>query len=331
MERLVIVGPGRVGLSLGAALAEVGAVGSLEFRGRHPEPPDHPLFGEGKATWGFGMEVPSPGTTAVLLTVPDRALAEIAQLLASRGAPPEGTPVLHCSGALGADPLAPLHARGYQVGTLHPLQAIANPGVGVRRLLGATFAVSGEPGALAAARRLVGALGGRALPIPTARRPLYHAAAVLASNYLVVLLRAAARLMEEAGASPEEAERALLQLARGALENAEDAGLQHALTGPVSRGDPEVVGLHLRALPPEDAELYALLGLQALEAARAGLGVAEAATLEDLLHARRPRPPAALEGEDAAHPDPPRTDPASADPRASGGDPSPTDPTPVDP
>jgi predicted short-subunit dehydrogenase-like oxidoreductase (DUF2520 family) len=302
MERLVIVGPGRIGLSLGAALVEAGAVATLEYRGRHPEPPDHPLFSEGTATWAYGMEVPAKGTTAVLLTVPDRVLGEVAEVLAARGEPPEGTPVLHCSGALGADPLAPLHARGYQVGTLHPLQAIAHPADGPRRLLGASFAVSGEPGALAAARRLVGALGGRALPIPTARRPLYHAAAVLASNYLVVLLRTAARLLEEAGAPPEDAERALVRLARGALENVEERGLQHALTGPVSRGDPEVVGLHLRALSPEDAELYALLGLQALETARPALGVAEAAALEELLQARRPR---RFEGEaDDGAPDP---------------------------
>jgi predicted short-subunit dehydrogenase-like oxidoreductase (DUF2520 family) len=280
MERLVIVGPGRVGLALGGALERSGEVESLVFWGRRPEPPDHPLFDDGRATYRYGVEVPDAGTTAVILAVPDRVLPEIAEVLAARGAPHPGTPVLHCSGALGAEPLAPLHARGYQVGTLHPLQAIANPLSGAARLEGATFAVSGEPGALAAARRLVRALDGRAIPVPTARRPLYHAAAVMASNFLVVLLETASRLLEEAGATPEEAEAALLSLARGTLENAEQLGLERSRTGPVARGDAEVVGLHLRTLSGEDRALYLALARRALELVRPTLPDAAVAALE---------------------------------------------------
>lgn len=318
MERLVIVGPGRMGLALGSALLEAEAVEWLSYWGRSPEPPDHPLFLDGRVRWHYGVERPPDGTTAVLLTVPDRVLGEMAQVLAARGEPPEGTPVLHCSGALGADPLAPLHQRGYQVGTLHPLQAVADPVSGGRRLFGASFAVSGEPGALAVARRLVGALGGRPLVIPTARRPLYHAAAVLASNYLIVLLRQATRLLEEAGASAEEAEEAMVSLARGALENAEVVGLGAALTGPVSRGDAEVVGLHLRTLSREDAELYALLGLRALESARSTLPAADAAAVEDLLHGRVPPPRPAFPADDAvASPEPSTPSVPSATPEPS--------------
>jgi predicted short-subunit dehydrogenase-like oxidoreductase (DUF2520 family) len=286
MERLIIVGPGRIGLSLGAALVKADAVASLEFWGRTSDPPAHPLFLDGVATYRHGVEQPPPGTTAVLLTVPDRVLAEMAEVLAARGTPPEGTPVLHCSGALGADPLGALHARGYQVGTLHPLQTVAHPLTGSERLFGASFAVSGEPGALAAARRIVGELGGRAITVPTARRPLYHAAAVLASNYLVVLLKSAARLFEDAGASPEEAEAALTALARGTLENATALGLDRALTGPVSRGDLDVVDLHLRTLEPEDRDLYAALGRRALDMARPRLDPDVAGSLDELLRER---------------------------------------------
>jgi predicted short-subunit dehydrogenase-like oxidoreductase (DUF2520 family) len=285
-ERLVIVGPGRVGLALGGALVQAGVVELLEFRGRHPESPDHPLFDAGLAHYGYGLELPAAGTTALLLTVPDRALAEVAEALAARGRAPGPVPVLHTSGALGADPLAPLHAQGYAVGTLHPLQAVADPVSGADRLHGSAFALSGEPEALQAARRLVGALGGRPLTVPTARRPLYHASAVVASNFLVVLLRSARRLMEEAGASPEEAEEALIALARGTLENAASMGLDRSLTGPVVRGDAEVVGLHLRTLGHDDAELYAALARRALEMARPGLPPGAAEALEDILNER---------------------------------------------
>lgn len=283
MERIVVIGPGRVGLALGGALARAAEVESLEFWGRRPEAPGHPLFDAGLATYRYGVERPPPGTTAVILAVPDRVLPEMAAILAGRGEPAQGTPVLHCSGALGADPLEPLHARGYQVGTLHPLQAIANPLTGADRLYGSSFAISGEPGAMAAARRIVGALGGRAITVPTARRPLYHAAAVLASNYLVVLLGTAAAWLEAAGASRDEAEVALLGLAKGTLENAEALGLDRALTGPVSRGDAEVVGLHLRTLDPEDAALYAALARRALEMARPRLPDDALANLDSLL------------------------------------------------
>jgi len=265
MERILIIGPGRLGLALGAALREMDPSISLRYHGRNAEPPGHPLFTEGRAEYHYGLELPPPGTTAVLLTVPDDMLREMAEALAARGDPPPGTPVLHCSGALGAEPLEALHHRGYRVGTLHPLQAIANPVTGAQRLLGASFALSGEPEALAVARRIVSTLGGRGIQVPTVRRPLYHAAAVMASNYLVVLLRVAAGLLEEAGAGPEESEAAILALAQGALNNVADYGLQGALTGPVSRGDADVVGLHLRTLDRDDAVLYAELGERALQ------------------------------------------------------------------
>jgi predicted short-subunit dehydrogenase-like oxidoreductase (DUF2520 family) len=283
----VVVGPGRLGLSLGMALVGSGAPVGLRYHGRHPTPPEHPLFRDGWAEYRYGLELPPEGTTAVLLTVPDDDLREIAEALAGRGDPPPGTPVLHCSGALGAEPLEALHWRGYRVGTLHPLQAIANPITGARRLAGASFALSGEPEALAVARRLVSTLGGRGIQVPTARRPLYHASAVMASNYLVVLLRTAVRLLEEAGAPPEEAEEALLGLARGALQNIEDIGLDRALTGPVVRGDVDVVGLHLRTLRPDDARLYAILGERALDLCTDRLPAEVAGALEELFRKAR--------------------------------------------
>ncbi|TVP76372.1 MAG: DUF2520 domain-containing protein [Gemmatimonadales bacterium] len=265
MERLVIVGPGRVGLSLGQALHEADAVRSLIYHGRHPDPPEHALFRGGVAEYRYGVERPPEGTTAVLLTVPDHSLREMAELLAARGDTREGTPVLHCSGALGAEPLEALHRAGYQVGTLHPLQAVASAETGARRLAGAAFAVSGEPGALAAGRRLVQALSGAVLSVPTRLRPLYHAAAVLASNYLVVLLREAEGLLRDAGTSQEEARTALLALASGTISNATELGFGEALTGPVVRGDADVLDLHLRTLPEPVRSLYAQLGLRALE------------------------------------------------------------------
>lgn len=257
-------------------------MGSLLYFGRRPEPPSHPIFNQGLADYQYGLERPGPETTGVVLTVSDRVLHEVSMALAARGAPPKGCPVLHTSGAWGADPLEPLHRAGYQVGTLHPLQSIANPLSGAERLTGSGFALSGEPEALVFARRIIGALGGRGITVPVSQRPLYHASAVFASNFLVVLLREAVRLFVEAGASEDEAEQALLALARGTLANAGELGLDQALTGPVKRGDVETVALHLRTLDREGARLYALLGRRALDLSREGLDPQSADSLEQL-------------------------------------------------
>lgn len=267
---------------MGYALVQVDAVDSLVYHGRRPEPPSHPLFLQGRAEYRHGLERPAPGTTAVILTVPDRVLLNMAMTLAARGPAPEGCVALHTSGAHGADPLEALHHAGYRVGTLHPLQAVAHPVTGAERLLGSGFALSGDRAALAVARRLVQALGGRGITVPTARRPLYHAAAVFASNYVAVLLARATRLLKEAGASSQEAQEVLAALARGTVDNAAELGVGRALTGPVVRGDVETVDLHLRTLGPEDAFLYAVLGRQALAQARDGLPADVVAELDEL-------------------------------------------------
>lgn len=285
-DRVMIVGPGRTGLALGYALYQAGVLDALTYSGRRPEPPAHPVFIEGPARYRFGLEPTPPETTAVLLTVPDDVLPSMAQAVAAQGPAPEGCVALHCSGALSTDVLAPLHACGYRVGSLHPLQSLAHPLTGAERLVGAWFALSGEPEAVAVGRRFVAALSGTPLQIPVTRRPLYHAAAVVASNYLPVLIALAARLLVHAGVKEEDAVPALLPLVRGTLENIADMGLEAALTGPVARGDVETVRLHLRMLPDREARLYRDIGREAVNLAEArGLDAEKVELLREALDA----------------------------------------------
>jgi predicted short-subunit dehydrogenase-like oxidoreductase (DUF2520 family) len=269
-ERLFFVGPGRAGMALGYALWQTEMVDSLTYCGRQPEPPAHPLFIQGKARYVFGLEAPERDTTAVFLSVPDEILPEISMVLAAHGRAPPGCVAFHLSGALGTDPLAPLVERGYGVGTLHPLQTLADPVRGAELLPGSYFALSGEPAALATGRRLLHHLGCPTLSVPVARRPLYHAAAVFASNFIAGLVGAAGRMMSQAGVEEEEALQALIPLARGTLDNLERLGPGRALTGPVARGDLETVRLHLRTLEPRERRLYAAIGREILGLAREG-------------------------------------------------------------
>ena len=121
MESVAIVGPGRVGLSLGAALLQARRVERLTYFGRSHEAPPHPLFdsAEPPVEYRMGLQPVPAGTTVLLLTVPDAALRDVSHELAMAGSAPPGCAALHVSGALSADVLAPLHNAGYAVGTQH--------------------------------------------------------------------------------------------------------------------------------------------------------------------------------------------------------------------
>lgn len=274
-----------MGLALGAALQQVGAVEHLTFFGRAMEPPPHPLFdGDNAAEYRYGAQAVPSGTTILILAVPDAALAEVAYDISRAGEGPAGCVALHLAGALTTEALAPLHSVGYPVGSLHPLQAIADPWHSGDRLIGAAYALAGEPAAMTAARRLVNALEGIPLVIPPHMRPVYHASAVIASNYLIGLLAFAVRLMMETGVSESDAIEGLIPLMRGTLENLDHLGVAHALTGPIARGDSDTVRLHLTRLSEPDRKLYCGLGLELLRVARAaGLDPEKANDLELLL------------------------------------------------
>ncbi len=210
---LAIVGPGRLGRSLAAL---------LEARGIPA-----PLVGRGE---------PLPPAQLLLLTVPDRVLPALAPSL------PEGSVVLHCSGAAEVSVLRPHRPAG----SWHPLMTFPGPEVALPDLRGVPVAIAGDPEALVAARSLAVALGMEPFHVPGDRR-LYHASAVLAGNLATVLLAEAARALEAAGVEAGAARRALLPLARTSLENAV-ADPARALTGPVARGDHGTLQGHRDAL-----------------------------------------------------------------------------------
>lgn len=174
----------------------------------------------------------------VLLAVPDAAIAEVAQRV------PMGPWVAHVSGATPLAALEP-HTRRFSV---HPLQTLSRER-GAEQLDGAWAAVTAETDEAAAAGRwLAETLGLRHFPLADADKPLYHAGAAMASNFLVTLYRAAARLLEETDAPPE----ALVPLMTRTIENG------FALTGPIARGDWSTVDAHLRALEERAPDLVPL-------------------------------------------------------------------------
>src|SRR5262249_49082193 len=155
------------------------------------------------------------------------------------------------------------------VGTMHPLSAIADGKTAMRSLKGTVFGVEGDEVGRTTAGKLVHALGGIVLALDGRQMAAYHAAAALASNYLVATLDAAASVLASAGVGDKEAAQALVPLAEGALKNIALHGTTGGLTGPVRRGDAATVSRHLEALlgRPELAEIYRVLARRAVEIA----------------------------------------------------------------
>jgi len=281
MGPVMIVGPGRMGLTLGRAFVESGAFREVIVSGRHPDRPDVPAWDD-RLRYVFGLERPAPGTVAVLLAVPEVDVPEVAHALAALGPAPEGCVVAHLSGALPTDVLEPLHHSGYVVGAFHPLIAVTNPLTARRDLGNAWFSVTGSPEAVSVARVLTTAIGSRLISVPAARRPSYHAAAVLTSTMILPLLARSVEMMQRAGVDGDDALAALLPLVQSTLNSIEEGGVPDAIRGPIARGDVETVALHLRALDEAGARLYATLGAETLALARASLDPEICEALDDL-------------------------------------------------
>ncbi|HEX5469203.1 MAG TPA: DUF2520 domain-containing protein [Gaiellaceae bacterium] len=193
---------------------------------------------KGPETRVAGRELDCGDADLVLLCVPDRAIGEVAAAI------PPGPWVAHTSGACRLDVLAP-HERRF---SLHPLQTFTLDR-GPEQLDGAWAAVSAETDeALAAANALAALLGVKAFELDDEARPLYHAAASFASAFLVTLHDVASELMEAAGAPPAALEPLMLRT----IEN----GFNH--TGPLVRGDVEVVERHAEAIALRRPQLLPL-------------------------------------------------------------------------
>lgn len=256
MTAVGIIGPGRAGVGFGLALSRAGH--AVFIHGEHEKVLPVPL----ELSWG-GTPPWLAAVDIVLLAVPDDALEQVATDLAATGKLHEGQTVLHLAGLLDHSALASLSASGAALGSLHPLQSLASAATAADRLKGAFAAVEGDERAVAAASALARTIGLRPITVASQRKVLYHAGAVFASNYLVVVEALAERLLVEAGFEPAQAREALGPLMAGTIANFREAG-PAALTGPVRRGDANTIRQHLAALPEDVRDVYGALARAAL-------------------------------------------------------------------
>ena len=180
----------------------------------------------------------------IVLAVPDDALAPLAQEVRMYS----GQAMVHTSGALGAEVLAPAMAAGTQIGSFHPLVAFADTERAIAALHGATVAIEGDDDLATLLAAMAERIGAHAVRLAPGTKAAYHAAAVLAAGGFVALLDAIAELGAVAGLDEAGALSIYGPLIEGTLGNARALGIRDALTGPMTRGDVGTLEAHLAAL-----------------------------------------------------------------------------------
>jgi predicted short-subunit dehydrogenase-like oxidoreductase (DUF2520 family) len=260
-----VIGAGRVGTVLGAALARAGhqvvaasAVSDTSLARARRLLPGAAIMRPEEVLAESGL---------VLLTVPDDALPGLVAGLAATGAPMEGRLLAHASGRHGLAVLEPATRRGGLPLALHPVMTFTGRPDDLDRLAGVSFGVTAPDPLGPVAEALVIEMGGEPVFIAEERRSLYHAALASGANHLVTLVVQAADLLREAGVA--DPARMLGPLLSAALDNALRLG-DAGLTGPVARGDADTVADHIEALRDVSPEaLRAYVALARLTADRA--------------------------------------------------------------
>jgi predicted short-subunit dehydrogenase-like oxidoreductase (DUF2520 family) len=202
----------------------------------------------------------------IILAVPDDSIGPLAASLRMYS----GQAMIHTSGALGAEVLAPAMAAGTQIGAFHPLVAFADTERAVAALHGATIAIEGDDQLAAMLADMAEVVGATAVRLAEGSKAAYHAAAVLAAGGFVALLDAIAELGRVAGLDEAGSLAVYGPLIEGTLDNARALGIRAALTGPMTRGDIGTLVAHLATLQahaPGVLELYVAAARREIELA----------------------------------------------------------------
>ena len=267
MRKLGFIGAGTVGTALAVRLNQSGyPVAAVSSRSR--------TSAENLAQAVDGCRVFDNNQAAadnaelIFITTPDDAIAPVVSQIKWH----VGQSVVHCSGADSTDILQPAREAGAKVGAFHPLQTFASTQQAIENMPGSTFALEAEQPLLNTLKDMATALDGHWVELKAKDKVLYHAAAVIACNYMVTLVKLATDLWQTFNIPPHQATQALLPLIRGTLHNIETIGIPNCLTGPIARGDIGTINKHLDALTkttPHLLSTYRELGRQTIPIALA--------------------------------------------------------------
>jgi predicted short-subunit dehydrogenase-like oxidoreductase (DUF2520 family) len=265
-----IVGCGRLGITLAVFLSKQGFIPKA-FYSKSLDSAKKALEFVGKGQVSENIVDAVKKCDLVFITTPDTIIEPVCEKIAKDNGFNSDKIVYHLSGALSSSILVSAKNKGASTGSIHPLQAFSPYEQGQKSpFKGINMSIEGDAKAVEFGKEIVNALKANSFTIPTDAKIMYHASAVVASNYLVTLEHFALKLLKEAKLSEENAYEILEPLIMGTLNNIKTRGSVKALTGPVARGDYEIVSRHLSDIDkkmPQFSDLYRLLGKYTLDIA----------------------------------------------------------------
>ncbi len=288
MQSLNVIGAGKLGQTLARLWARAGEfeIGAVLCRSQRNAEQAVEFIGAGTAT---RTGQPVPPAQVWMISTPESQIVEIAGALHASQVLRPGNILFHCSGALDSLILdGGVADHQLLLASAHPLHSFARPHLSIDQFAGSWCTLEGHPDALARLQLAFERIGAQTVAIDAQGKGLYHAGSVVACNYLVALLDSALQIMEAAGLPRRQAAKLLRPIVHATADNALatplDAGpdatgntdedpLLAALTGPIARGESELVArqlARLSALNPPLGEIYRVLGLQALSIAQRG-------------------------------------------------------------
>lgn len=263
-----VIGCGRLGITLAVFLSRQGFVPNA-FASKRVDSAKKARDFVGAGRIYDGLTKAAKSSPIVFITTPDTIIEPVCDFVSGNYGFTKDSIVYHLSGALSSDILRSAKACGAKIGSIHPLQAFAPYEKGMESpFKGINMSIEGDNEAVELGKKIVSALEANPFTIPTHAKTVYHASAVVASNYLVTLEHFALELLKEANLSEENAYEILEPLIMGTLNNIKARGSINALTGPIARGDDEIVSKHLVDIDkklPHFSDLYRLLGKYTLD------------------------------------------------------------------
>ena len=262
-DSIAIIGLGKVGAAVGYLLRSAGYE-IVAVAGRTREK----LLQNWTYTQGHLAESLAEAASlanCIIITTSDDAISSVCEEICRKGAILPGKKVLHMSGAGSLALLESARRAGAYVASIHPLQSFATVEDAINALPGSTFAITADEAILDWSSQMVLDLQGVPFILNDRDKPLYHAAACLASNYLTTLLHTVETIYQSLGLAPADAIKAFWPLVSGTIHNIEYKGTVKALTGPIARGDAGTVASHLATLGdrfPEFLPLYCVMGTE---------------------------------------------------------------------
>lgn len=265
--KLNIIGCGNVGKTLAHLWVKHGVFQIQDVCNRSLESAQNAcaFIGQGQPTQSINDLRPA---NVFLIGTADQSIADCCELLVKSNVLQAGNIVFHCSGALPASILDFAKTADAVIASIHPIKSFADPSLCITNFAGTFCGAEGDVAALIELEKAFQAIGGQTLHVDSANKTFYHAASVIASNYLTALLELSIQSYVKAGLTREQALQIIDPIAHGTIKNILELDTARALTGPIARGDVSTVATQLNAFQdwkPEYGRLYQLLGGVALD------------------------------------------------------------------